>query len=97
MLVQPVLVFAGSAEQLRAAYARAVAHQVRLGIFTEELFATDDDADNRGGGPLRCPAGGRGSVWSGRGWMLFEMSKSASVLRPPDDRCPPAHAGGADR
>jgi hypothetical protein len=47
MLVQPVLVFVGSAEQLRTAYTRAVAHQVRLGIFTEELFATDNDADNR--------------------------------------------------
>jgi hypothetical protein len=47
MFAQPVLVFAGSAEQLTTAYARAVAHQVRLGIFTEELFGTDNDADNR--------------------------------------------------
>jgi hypothetical protein len=47
MFAQPVLVFVGSAEQLRTAYGRAVAHQVRLGIFTEELFATDNDADNR--------------------------------------------------
>jgi hypothetical protein len=47
MFVQPVLVFVGSAGQLTAAYTRAVAHQVRLGIFTEELFGTDNDADNR--------------------------------------------------
>lgn len=47
MFAQPVLVFVGSAEQLTTAYARAVAHQVRLGIFTEELFGTDNDADNR--------------------------------------------------
>lgn len=47
MFVQPVLVFAGSAEQLAIAYRRAVAHDVRLGIFTEELFGTDNDADNR--------------------------------------------------
>jgi hypothetical protein len=47
MFVQPVLVFVGSAEQLTTAYARAVAHEVRLGVFTEDLFATDNDADNR--------------------------------------------------
>jgi hypothetical protein len=47
MFAQPVLVFVGSAEQLTTAYTRAVAHQVRLGIFTEELFGTDNDADNR--------------------------------------------------
>jgi hypothetical protein len=47
MFTQPVLVFAGSAEQLTAAYNRAVARQVRMGIFTEELFATDNDVDNR--------------------------------------------------
>jgi hypothetical protein len=47
MFVQPVLVFVGSAEQLTIAYGRAVAHGVRLGIFTEELFDTDNDADNR--------------------------------------------------
>ena len=47
MFVQPVLVFVGSADQLTTAYTRAVAHEVRLGIFTEELFATGNDADNR--------------------------------------------------
>lgn len=47
MFAQPVLVFCGSAEQLTAAYARAVAREVRLGVFTEELFATDNDVDNR--------------------------------------------------
>jgi hypothetical protein len=47
MFVQPVLVFVGAAEQLTTAYTRAVAQQVHLGIFTEELFGTDNDADNR--------------------------------------------------
>jgi hypothetical protein len=47
MFVQPVLVFRGSTEQLATAYTRAVAREVRLGIFTEELFATDNDVDNR--------------------------------------------------
>jgi hypothetical protein len=47
MFVQPVLVFSASAEQLAAAYARAVARDVRLGIFTEDLFETGNDVDNR--------------------------------------------------
>ncbi len=47
MLVQPVMVFRASAEQIRAAYERAVARDARLAIFTEELFATDNDVDNR--------------------------------------------------
>ena len=47
MFVQPALVFSGSAEQLTAAYRRAVARDVPLAIFTQELFATDNDVDNR--------------------------------------------------
>ena len=47
MLVQPVMVFRSSAEQIRAAYHRAVARDARLAIFTEELFATGNDVDNR--------------------------------------------------
>ena len=47
MLAEPVLVFAGSAVQLRAVYERAVARDVRLAIYTEELFATGNDVDNR--------------------------------------------------
>jgi hypothetical protein len=47
MFVQPALVFSGSAEQLTAAYRRAVARDAALAIFTEDLFATDNDADNR--------------------------------------------------
>ena len=47
MFAQPVLVFAGTAEQLRAAYDRAMARNLRLSIFTEPLFATGNDVDNR--------------------------------------------------
>jgi hypothetical protein len=47
MLAEPVLVFAGSGEQLRAAYERGVAREVPLAIFTEELFGTGNDVDNR--------------------------------------------------
>jgi hypothetical protein len=47
MFAQPVLVFRASAEQLALAYGRAVARDLRLAIFTEELFDTDNDVDNR--------------------------------------------------
>jgi hypothetical protein len=47
MFRQPVMVFAGTAEQLCAAYERAMAEGLRLAIFTQELFATGDDAANR--------------------------------------------------
>ncbi|PZS12746.1 MAG: DUF2000 domain-containing protein [Pseudonocardiales bacterium] len=47
MFRQPVLVFAGGAEVLCAAHARAVARELVLSVFTEELFATGNDRDNR--------------------------------------------------
>lgn len=47
MFAQPVLVFRASAEQLAQAYRRAAGRDVRLAIFTEELFETDNDVDNR--------------------------------------------------
>ncbi|KPV48960.1 hypothetical protein SE17_35280, partial [Kouleothrix aurantiaca] len=47
MFRQPVLVFAGSAEQLREVYRRAQGRELPLAIFTEELFATGHDEANR--------------------------------------------------
>ncbi|HYB58158.1 MAG TPA: DUF2000 domain-containing protein [Alphaproteobacteria bacterium] len=47
MFRQPVLVFAGTAEQVRSAYERALARGVAFSLFTEELFTTGNDADNR--------------------------------------------------
>ena len=47
MFRQPVLVFAGTAEALKAAHARAVARNLRLAIYTAELFATGHDEANR--------------------------------------------------
>ncbi|MFI4987917.1 MAG: DUF2000 family protein [Alphaproteobacteria bacterium] len=47
MFGQPVLVFAGSAEVVRCAYERAMERGIRLALFTEELFATGNDRDNR--------------------------------------------------
>lgn len=47
MFRQPVLVFAGTSEQLRAAYERAMERALRFAIFTDDLFATGHDAANR--------------------------------------------------
>jgi hypothetical protein len=47
MFGQPVLVFSGDASQLRAAYERAKSRDLRFAIFTEELFGTGNDIDNR--------------------------------------------------
>ena len=47
MFRQPVLVFAGTAEQVRAAYERAMARELAFSLFTEPLFTTGNDADNR--------------------------------------------------
>jgi hypothetical protein len=47
MFGQPVLVFEGTAETLRAAHARALDRHLPLSIFTADLFATGNDNDNR--------------------------------------------------
>src|SRR5215471_12288362 len=47
MFRQPVLVFGGTAEQLREVYERAMSQKVKMSIFTEELFSTGHDEANR--------------------------------------------------
>jgi len=47
MFRQPVLIFAGDAEQLRRAYERLRAGCLRFSVFTDDLFATGNDGDNR--------------------------------------------------
>jgi hypothetical protein len=47
MFGQPVLVFQGDAELLTAAHRRALERGRRIAVFTEELFQTGNDADNR--------------------------------------------------
>ncbi|WP_067653132.1 DUF2000 domain-containing protein [Nocardia harenae] len=47
MLGRPVLVYAGSADVLRAAHGRALGRGIPLSIFTADLFTTGNDADNR--------------------------------------------------
>src|SRR4051812_3989536 len=47
MFGQPVLVFSGSGDVLTAAHGRALGRGLRFSIFTDELFHTGNDADNR--------------------------------------------------
>lgn len=47
MFRQPVLVFGATAEQIGAAYGRALARDLQLAIFTEQLFSTGHDEANR--------------------------------------------------
>jgi len=47
MFRQPVLVFEGDAAVLRAAHVRALERHLPCAVFTEELFSTGNDEDNR--------------------------------------------------
>jgi hypothetical protein len=47
MFGQPVLVFVGDAAMLTSAHGKAVDRALPTAVFTEELFATGNDRDNR--------------------------------------------------
>lgn len=47
MIKQPILIFEASAEQIKRAYERALQRGVMFSVFTEDLFATGNDIDNR--------------------------------------------------
>jgi hypothetical protein len=44
---QPVLVFEGSKEVLRAAHTRILSRELPRAVFTSDMFRTGNDADNR--------------------------------------------------
>jgi hypothetical protein len=47
MLGQPVLVFEGTADLVGQAHQRALRRRLAMSIFTNDLFATGNDVDNR--------------------------------------------------
>lgn len=47
MFRQPVVVFEADAEELARAHARALARGLAKAVYTDELFATGNDEDNR--------------------------------------------------
>lgn len=46
-MVQPVLIFEATATQIKTVYGRAMSRDLQFSIYTEELFATGNDEDNR--------------------------------------------------
>jgi hypothetical protein len=47
MFRQPVLVFLATAAELRTVYERAMRRRVPIAVYSEALFATNNDEDNR--------------------------------------------------
>lgn len=47
MFRQPVMIFSGEREKLRTVYERAMGRGLKFSLFTEELFTTYNDEDNR--------------------------------------------------
>jgi hypothetical protein len=47
MIIQPMMIYQANAEEIRRVYQRAFEREVKLAIFTRELFSTGNDADNR--------------------------------------------------
>lgn len=47
MFRQPVLVFAADAEKMRQIHERALRREIPCAVYTEELFSTNNDEDNR--------------------------------------------------
>lgn len=47
MFAMPVLIYAADADGLRVAHGKALDRGIAMSIYTEELFATGNDLDNR--------------------------------------------------
>ena len=47
MVIQPMMIYQADHTGIRKAYERALSRDVRLAIFTTELFSTLDDVENR--------------------------------------------------
>ncbi|MCA9881611.1 MAG: DUF2000 domain-containing protein [Anaerolineae bacterium] len=47
MVIQPMMIYQADHTGIRKAYERAINRDVRLAIFTTELFSTLDDVENR--------------------------------------------------
>ncbi|MDA1079888.1 MAG: DUF2000 domain-containing protein [bacterium] len=48
LLRQPVFVFEGNADELKRTYDRAISREIAFSIFPNDIFATNNDDDNRG-------------------------------------------------
>ena len=48
LLRQPVFVFESNADELKRTYDRAISREIAFSIFPNDIFATNNDDDNRG-------------------------------------------------
>jgi hypothetical protein len=83
MFRQPVLVYAASAEQLSAAHQRALARGLATAVYTEDLFKTGNDDDNRAA-VAAVPAGElnlAGLAFYGRRNDVDKITKGLSLHR----------------
>jgi hypothetical protein len=47
MIIQPILIYEADGDDMRKIYERALRREVRFSVYTEELFSTGNDIDNR--------------------------------------------------
>jgi hypothetical protein len=47
MFAQPVLVYAADADALTTVHGKAIEREIAVAVYTDELFATNNDIDNR--------------------------------------------------
>ena len=47
MIRQPIMVFAADREQIRTTFERARARELQMTVYTQDLFATPNDIENR--------------------------------------------------
>lgn len=55
MVIQPIMVYQANADGLKKAYRRAMEREVKMAIFTAELFTTSNDIDNRAAVAAQAP------------------------------------------
>jgi hypothetical protein len=47
LLIQPVLIFSATSVELKKAYGRSIERELKIGVYTRQMFTTGHDADNR--------------------------------------------------
>jgi hypothetical protein len=47
LLIQPVLIFSATSVELKKAYGRSIERELKIGVYTRQMFSTGHDADNR--------------------------------------------------
>ena len=80
MLVAPVLVFAGDSAAVRRAFDRAVERSIATSVYTDDMFSTFNDDDNRAA-VRRVPTGELGLAGFGLIGDRRQVDKALDRLR----------------